>query len=197
MAQLRNRVVRQVIVVTWMIGLASLVPTGWAGADPGASGIGVSRHPLHTAALTASTVRSRAGDRDNFGYGIGSGPPPCVFFDNREHRDLHVFDYEQPGQQTRVWTHTFAITGTPTLVKLKVWEIFSDGREATIDLDGHTFPLVRHNPSGCGYEGGAKRVFTLAGSDALIAADGAVTVTFMENGDDIALDRSRLLVTVD
>ena len=43
-------------------------------------------------------------------------------------------------------------------------------------------------------EGGIERNFVLSGSDALIAADGAVIVTFKENGDDIAVEYSRMTV---
>jgi hypothetical protein len=44
-------------------------------------------------------------------------------------------------------------------------------------------------------EGGVKRVQVLSGSDAQIAADGQVAVTFKENGDDVSLDRAVLIVT--
>jgi hypothetical protein len=169
------------------VALLEAVPIGWASASSG-----------HRArpATPAGVVISHLGDRDNFGYGLGTGPPPCSFFDNRGEGDYHVFDYETDGDQTRVWTHHFTVTGTPTMVTLKVWEIFSDSKVATIDLDGHTFTFARKHFLGCDYpEGGAKRTFVLTGSDALVAADGAVTVTFKENGDNIAVDRSMLEVT--
>jgi hypothetical protein len=178
-----ERILVAVLAVMLVEGLAM----GWAAASSG--------HRARQAA-PAAVVVSHLGDRDNFGYGLGTGPPPCSFFNNRGEGDYHVFDYETSANQTRVWTHRFAVTGTPTMVTLKVWEIFSDGRDATIDLDGHTFTFVKRHFSQCGYpEGGVKRTFVLTGADALIAADGSVTVTFKENGDNIALDRSMLEVT--
>jgi len=144
-----------------------------------------------------SVSRSRLGDRDNFGYGLGTGPPPCAFYDNRGRKDLGVFDYElTSGDEVNQWTHTFAVLGTPTQVKIKSWEIFSDGTASTIDLDGHTLQYAKAPFAPCnGYpEGGIKRVQVLTGADAAIASDGQVAVTFSENGDDVSLDRSILMV---
>ena len=177
---------RRAFVAILAVTLLEVIPAGWAAANG-------HRAP----ASPAATVVSHVGDRDNFGYGLGTGPPPCAFFDNRGKGDYHVFDYETPANQTRVWTHRFTVTGTPTMVTLKVWEMFSDGTDATIDLDGHTFTFATSHFAKCDNypEGGRKRTFVLTGSDALVAADGAVTVTFKENGDNIAVDRSMLVVT--
>jgi hypothetical protein len=181
---MRKRLLRTALLAMMSV---VVIPVGWAAASSG-------QRPGSGA--QAGVVVSHVGDRDNFGYGLGTGPPPCEFFNNRGMGDYHVFDYEKPGEETRVWTHHFAVTGTPTMVTLKVWEIFSDGTAATIDMDGHTFTFVTGDPSFCPFrEGGVKRTFVLTGSDALIAADGSVTVTFKENGDNIALDRSMLTVT--
>ena len=142
---------------------------------------------------------SKVGDRDNFGYGRGSGPPPCDFFDNREPEDLGVFDYELlSGDEVDTWTHTFAVTGTPTKVKLLTWEMFADPETAaTIDIDGVTMDFEQGMTAVCGEypEGGVRNVFTLSGAAAAAAADGVITVTFHENGDDIAIDRAKLTVT--
>jgi len=141
-----------------------------------------------------SSVR---GDRDNFGYGLGV-VPPCNFFDNRQPQDLRVFDYESNGNDDQVnrWRHTFSVGGLPDSLVLHTAEIFSDGISSTIDLDGHTLDFATAPFATCGDygEGGIERNFVLSGSDALIAADGAVIVTFKENGDDIAVEYSRMTV---
>ncbi|CAN5193701.1 hypothetical protein BH20ACT24_BH20ACT24_10250 [soil metagenome] len=152
---------------------------------------------LDIAEGAAPTSRSKAGDNDNFGYGLGTGPPPCEFYDNREPEDLGVFDFElESGDEVDQWTHTFNVLGKPTGVRLATWEIFSESRSSTIDLDGHTFNFATAPFAVCDEypEGGLRRVFFLTGADAQIAADGAITVTFSENGDDISLDQSRLTV---
>lgn len=141
--------------------------------------------------------RSRAGDNDNFGYGLGTGPPPCLFYDNSEPEDLGVFDRElNPGDEVDVWEHAFKVLGEPSAVRLQAWEIFSDAEQSTIDLDGHTFNFASAPFAVCDAypESGFRRVFVLSGPDASIAADGSITVTFSENGDDISLDKSRLVV---
>jgi len=143
-----------------------------------------------------SSVR---GDRDNFGY----GPfvvPPCVFFDNRQPQDLRVFDYESGGDDDHVnrWRHTFSLGGAPDSLVLHTTEIFSDRIASTIDLDGHTLGFATEPFAYCDQFGAhdVARNFVLSGSDAAIAADGAVIVTFRENGDDIALEYSQMTVHV-
>lgn len=155
---------------------------GWAGLD-----------------AVAAKVKSKVGDRDNFGYGLGTGPAPCAFYDLREPEDVGVFDYEPSGggDENDSWTHTFTAGGTPTKVKLVTYEIFVDpGSASTINIDGIVMDFSQGKTAVCdGYpEGGVKHVFVLTGSDALVAADGTVTVTLNENGDDIALDRAKLVV---
>src|SRR6188474_1323374 len=40
---------------------------------------------------TAARAKSKLGDKDNFGYGLGTGPAPCAFYDLREPEDVGVF----------------------------------------------------------------------------------------------------------
>jgi hypothetical protein len=144
-----------------------------------------------------NATTSKLGDNDNFGYGRGTGPPPCAFYDNREPEDLGVFDYElSGGDEVDTWTHTFAVTGTPVKITLTTWELFSDFEASTIDLDGTVLPYATAPFSTCTYpEGGLQRVHVLKGAAAAaIAADGVIVVTFSENGDDISLDRANLKV---
>ena len=144
-------------------------------------------------------IRARRGDQDNFGYGFGSGPPPCDYYDNREEEDLGVFDYEFGHvEEVDTWTFTFDIAGTPDGLRLHVFEILSDFEASTIDMDGHTLNFAVAPFQSCGVygEGGLGRQFVLSGSDAEIASDGLVTVTLDELGDDISLDYSRLVVRV-
>ena len=146
---------------------------------------------------TDAASSSKLGDNDNFGYGRGTGAPPCAFYDNREPEDLGVFDYElTSGDEVDTWTHTFAVTGTPVKVTLTTWEIFSDTPGSTIDLDGTVLPYATEPFELCASgEGGLMRVHTLKGAAAAaIAADGVIVVTFSENGDDISLDRANLRV---
>ena len=155
---------------------------GWAGVD-----------------VAAARVKSKVGDKDNFGYGLGTGAPPCAFYDLREPEDVGVFDYEPSGggDESDSWTHTFSVVGTPTKVRLTTYEIFVDpSSPSTIDIDGIVMDFSQGKTAVCdGYpEGGVKHVFVLTGSDALVAADGVVVVTLNENGDDIALDRAKLVV---
>ena len=153
----------------------------------------------------AGTVRSQAklkdklGDKDNFGYGVGTGAPPCAFYDNREPEDEGVFDYEPTGggDENDSWTHSFGAVGSPTKVKVMFNQIFVDpGSAATLEIDGVVRTFAGEPTAVCdGYpEGGVKHVFTLTGADAAVAADGSVTVTLHENGDDISVDRSTLIV---
>ncbi len=189
-------------------GVADLVVTNISAASPASSPSELAVYSVLTPkeGLPAmvdvgdggrSVSRSIRGDRDNFGYGIGTGPPPCVFYDNRGPEDLGVFDYElNPGDEVNVWTHTFAVSGTPTSVTFVTYEIFSDNTSSTIDLDGITLTFASPPFAVCDAypEGGIKRAFVLTGSDALIASDGAVTATFRENGDDVSLEGGGLLV---
>lgn len=160
---------------------------------------------LATPALAAGTVAavSRVGDRDNFGFGMKAGAPPCLFFDNRGPKDLPGFDQEAAdgSDANTTWTHTFTPVADATRVQLAVWEEFSDypgASGATVDIDGTTMPLVKDTatPSGCNAPaGGVKRYIQLRGAAAqAAAADGSVTVTLHENGDDVALDRAVLTV---
>jgi hypothetical protein len=142
-----------------------------------------------------SSVR---GDRDNFGYGLGL-PPPCVYYDNREPVDLRVFDFEAAdGDEIHGWRHTFSSGGTPDLLVLRTAEIFSDRVASTIDLDDHRLDFATEPFASCGNYpfGGITRVFVLSGSDAEIAADGAVLVTFRENDDDVSVEWSFMTIRV-
>jgi hypothetical protein len=141
---------------------------------------------------------SLRGDRDNFGYGLGL-PPPCVYYDNREPQDLLVFDFEEAdGDSIHGWRHTFSTAGTPDLLVLRTAEIFSDRVASTIDLDDHRLDFATEPFAACGNYpfGGVTRNFVLSGSDAEIAADGAVLVTFRENDDDVSVEYSWMTIRV-
>ena len=155
---------------------------GWAGVDG-----------------TAAKVKSKVGDDDNFGYGLGTGAPPCAFYDLRETEDVGVFDYEPTagGDENDSWTHEFDISGTPKRVTLVVNEIFVDaGSPSVIDLDGKQLDFSQGKTAVCDAygESGVTHKFVLKKAKAAIAADGVVVVTLHENGDDIALDRATLTV---
>lgn len=143
-----------------------------------------------------SSVR---GDRDNFGYGPGL-PPRCLFYDNREPVDLRVFDFEAIGRLDGIlgWRHTFSSGGTPDLLVLRTAEIFAERVASTIDLDDHRLDFATEPFGICGNYpvGGITRVFVLSGSDAEIAADGAVLVTFRENDDDVSVEWSFMTIRV-
>ncbi|MEO0973238.1 MAG: hypothetical protein AAFX85_09090 [Pseudomonadota bacterium] len=155
------------------------------------------RHDFATplGGLASGDVR---GDRDNFGFGVNFGVPPCNFFNNLEPEDLRVFDYERGvSDQIKQWDHEFEVLGVPTAVLLLINEIFSDdGLSAFISLDGKGIRVANNNFSECfAYPpGGTTRLYLLLGDDASIAADGAVTVRMAENGDNIALEWSVLSV---
>ena len=110
-----------------------------------------------------------------------------------------MFDYEPDGggDENDSWTHSFGAVGSPTKVKLVIYEIFvDDGSPATLEIDGVVRSFAGEPTAVCdGYpEGGVKHVFTLKGSSAGVAADGSVTVTLHETGDDISVDRAKLIV---
>jgi hypothetical protein len=154
--------------------------------------------PAHAAETLAA--QDNVGDRDNFGFGRGTGPPPCAFFDNQEPSDDDGFDIEVYQEEAVSWTHDFSPVTNATRVQLFVWEIFSDDPTvATISLDGKVLPLIKAtgDVAPCdGYpEGGIKHYVQIRGAAAAAAAaDGHVNVTFKENGDDIAFDRAILKV---
>jgi hypothetical protein len=202
---------------TWIAGAVALgvaaLPlqlAGVASSDTGASPRAGSSAPAQNAEgrerpgwaevdTTAARVTSKVGDKDNFGYGVGTGAPPCEFYDLRETEDVGVFDYEpvSGGDENDSWTHEFDLTGTPTRVTLVVHEIFVDeGSASVIDIDGEQLDFSQGRTAICGAygEGGVKHKFVLTGDQAAVAADGVVVVTLHENGDDIALDRARVTV---
>jgi hypothetical protein len=78
---------------------------------------------------------------------------------------------------------------------LRTAEIFSDQVASTIDLDRHTLDFATPPFSECNYSPfGLARNFVLSGSDAQIAGDGIVTVTFRDNGDLIAMEFSVMTI---
>ena len=137
-----------------------------------------------------------AGDEDNFGY--GDETIPNVFYDFAEPEDLGVFDRELvSGDAVDSWTHDFRdripAGFAAASVQISVREIFSDFTASTIEVDGVSFSFVDGTPSSTGPA--VTRTFVLSGSNAALANDGVINVTFNENGDDIALDWSRLTIT--
>ena len=89
------------------------------------------------------------------------------------------------------WTHSFDLTGfTAVSAQLQVREDFSDIEASTITIDGDTQSFT---PNGFAHAGPPiVQTFNVPLSD---LADGQVDVTFAENGDDIALDWSKLVIT--
>lgn len=132
-------------------------------------------------------------DEDNFGYG-GTARPPCAFYDRSEPEDVGVFDRElNGGDPVDRWTHIALGLPLPIVrVKLEVREYFTDADISTIEVDGRVLRFATGTFSRC--EDPIVRTFTFTGADAAFAADGVVNVVFRENGDDVALDWSRLTI---
>lgn len=149
-------------------------------------------------ASTPVTIVSLAGDQDNFGYGLGNNVP-CAFFSNTGAGDLGIFDRElTSGDSVYTWSHNFAAQLPPGFVldsvTLEIREIFSDGNPSTsrIVIDGTERVFTINGPSLCGP---AKvQTFTFDATTGAFAADGVVAMTFRENGDDIGLDYSRMVI---
>jgi len=150
---------------------------------------------------------SLVGDEDNFGFGPG-GTIPNVLFNNAGPDDIGIFDFalNDSGTTERIWQHDFsadlAALGNPALlsVTVEVLEVFSDVEGvdpddlATISLDG-----VEQVFNQSGIDSATTptfRSFTFTGLDAQFAADGIIDLQLFENGDNIALDFSRVTVTV-
>lgn len=134
-----------------------------------------------------------AGDLDNFGY--GNSALPCDFYDLSGPEDLGVFDRELTDKhEVDTWDHDFSAelpSGFDVArVTIEVHEAFSDDNSSTISFDGVERQFVGSNqPAKCGT---ALRTFVLEGADAAIASDGRFEIVFSENGDDVALDYSRV-----
>lgn len=140
-------------------------------------------------------VINLVGDVDNFGYG-GTANPPCSFYNLSEPGDdLGIFDRElSGGDEVESWTHTYTIPMGVTVnsVLIEIPEKFSDFNSATIQIDGTTYPFVVNGVTRC--DNPIVQTFFFSGASASFAADGVVNMTFRENGDDIALDYSRLTI---
>lgn len=138
-----------------------------------------------------------AGDADNFGYGDGASVP-CAFYDLSGPEDLGVFDRELTDLfEVDRWTQDFTSAlpdGFRTArVTVTIPMIFDDGASSTLEIDGHTFTATPDAFSFCGPQ--VERTFTLTGEDASVADDGQLSFVFQENGDDVALDYSRVVLT--
>lgn len=146
------------------------------------------------------TIVDLAGDDDNFGFGAGR-PVDCGSFNLSGANDLGVFDREAVGlSEVRSWAHDFHTQVTLAVcprftasdVLVEVPEVFSNGTGSTIEIDGITQPFASAPFQVCGVP--TIRTFHFTGDAAAFANDGIVPIIFKENGDDIALDYSRLTV---
>jgi hypothetical protein len=149
--------------------------------------------------VSAATVGGLGlvGDEDNFGYGVNSFVP-CSFFNNSNAQiDLNIFDRELTDDGIDAWTHNvrpqLPVGAIAADVLIEIREIFSDGPQAVLEVDGTPYTFVRNgNQSACG----PPRVqsFRFTGDAASFANDGIVNLRFIENGDDIGLDWARVTV---
>ena len=154
------------------------------------------------------SVKTLVGDKDNFGF--GSGNVPCDFFNNSGANDVGVFDRElSSGDEVEVWHHTKssqevieAISARKNvIINLKIRETFSDpGLGSTINVaDKLTFQLEADGSDcsgGCQCHFGTIHTFTFSKKEvrkALRKHD--LKITFTENGDDIGLDYSELVIS--
>jgi len=146
----------------------------------------------------SSSIVSLVGDMDNFGYG-GTDNPPCEFYDLSGPEDVGVFDRELAGgDEEDNWTHDF--TADPnycsgfeaTTVTVEIPEKFSDYNISDISIDGNVLDFAVSDFTYC--NAAAVRTFTFTGAAAAFANDGVINITFTENGDDVALDWSRVTV---
>ena len=142
-------------------------------------------------------IISLVGDEDNFGYG-GSSNPDCVCFNLGNEIDLGIFDnacYRSNYQ----WTHNY--TNNPNfqngfvadMVIIEVREKFSDSDISIINIDGEDFNFAVNGYSTCGDP--IVQSFTFTGDDAAFANDGVINISFVENGDTIALDWAKVTIT--
>lgn len=154
------------------------------------------------------SVATLVGDKDNFGF--GSGVVPCAFFDNSGAEDVGVFDRElSSGDEVEVWHHTKSSqeviesvsSRKNVIINLKIRETFSDpGVGSTINVaDKLTFQLEADGSDcsgGCECHFGTIHTFTFSKKKvrkALRKHD--LKITFTENGDDIGLDYSELVIS--
>ncbi|WP_428387327.1 hypothetical protein [Mucisphaera sp.] len=151
-----------------------------------------------TAPAHASLIVNLVGDMDNFGF---DGPLRVDFFDNREPDDLPVFDavINDDGTTPRAWQHDFTdqldqLANAPQLeVHVDILEVFSVdiGVQPTISIDGILLPFgnrdrdpVRPELQRC----------TFTGPEAEFVRDGIVQLELFENGDNLAIDFSRITI---
>ncbi|HJW85745.1 MAG TPA: hypothetical protein VJ440_03845, partial [Candidatus Brocadiaceae bacterium] len=154
------------------------------------------------------SVKTLVGDKDNFGF--GSGNVPCDFFNNSGANDVGVFDRElSSGDEVEVWHHTKSSqeiiesvsSRKNVIINLKIRETFSDpGVGSTINVaDKLTFQLEADGSDcsgGCECHFGTIHTFTFSKKEvrkALRKHD--LKITFTENGDDIGLDYSELVIS--
>lgn len=145
-------------------------------------------------------IISLVGDEDNFGYG-GSSNPDCVCFNLGNEIDLGIFDNAclRSDSQVENWTHDY--TNNPNFqngfvadrVIIEVREKFSDSDISIINIDGEDFNFAVNGYSTCGDP--IVQSFTFTGEDAAFANDGIINITFVENGDTIALDWAKVTIT--
>lgn len=136
-----------------------------------------------------------AGDLDNFGYG-GSGDIPNDFYDLAGAGDLGIFDREPDDfDENDIWTHDFR-SRLPNgfrarSVTIEIREVFSDSLSSSIFVDGRESSFVTGSPAIVTPQ---LRTFTFTGAAAGLANDGIIDISLHENGDNIALDYSRVSV---
>ena len=178
-------------------------------ASPGVSGYATIDHDPGTIGyLHGTAVHERhpgivhlVGDEDNFGFGAGG--VDCAFFDNSDLViDLGIFDLELNGGDEVVgWEHDFredprfgdGFVADSVLVEIR--ETFSDNVGSLLYIDGVEVPFVDQPAcqSGCNCSP-VVRSFYFTGEDAAFANDGMIQIVFSEQGDDIALDFSRVTI---
>lgn len=140
------------------------------------------------------------GDEDNFGFGLGNAIP-CNFFNlSNPEIDLGIFDRVESGDDIESWVHNFTNDpnfcsgGTAEKVTIEIRENFTDpDKNSTITVDGMVLQLNTSTATACD-NGPQIREFVFTGTDAAFANDGIIEITFKENGDNIALDWSKVTI---
>ena len=151
--------------------------------------------------MISSQIISLTGDQDNFGYG-GTSAPPCRFFDLSEPQDdLGNFDrlIHGPVDAEKSWTHDFredpifCSDFIAEEVTIKIREYFNDNLETIrILIDGVELNFAQNGISKCQYP--IIQNFSFTGSEAAFANDGFINISVIENGEEVALDYSLVIV---
>jgi hypothetical protein len=142
------------------------------------------------AGVASADVVSLVGDKDNFGYG-GTDNPPNEYYDLSEAEDVGVFDRElNDGDEIDRWVHTFTLDAAVVSASISIPEIFSDFAASTISFDGQAPVLFAQGT----FSNAGPFIVRTFNIDPALLADGELTVEFLENGDDVALDYSELTI---